>query len=362
MFKYPVYKPFLAGNEKKYVNECLNSSWISSKGEFIGRFEKTFADFTKIKYAATVSNGTVALHTALLALGIKEGDEVIVPTLTYIASVNAIKYTGATPIFVDSEDKYWQMCAEDIKNRITPKTKAIMVVHLYGHPCNMDEITKLAKNNNLLIIEDCAEALGTLYRSQHVGSFGDVACYSFFGNKTVTTGEGGMITTNNKDIYEKCLRIKGQGLAENREYWHDIVGYNYRMTNIQAAIGLAQLENIDDIILKKIEISKWYKENLIDIPIECGIEAEYAKHTHWMVSILVNSSERADLRSVLRQNSIETRPFFYPIHQMPMYNAGEKYEIAENIAYRGINLPSYPELSENNVGFICEKIRDFYVK
>ena len=197
MFKYPVYKPFLAGNEKKYVNECLNSSWISSKGEFIGRFEKTFADFTKIKYAATVSNGTVALHTALLALGIKEGDEVIVPTLTYIASVNAIKYTGATPIFVDSEDKYWQMCAEDIKNRITPKTKAIMVVHLYGHPCNMDEITKLAKNNNLLIIEDCAEALGTLYRSQHVGSFGDVACYSFFGNKTVTTGEGGMITTNN---------------------------------------------------------------------------------------------------------------------------------------------------------------------
>ncbi|EFG9803382.1 GDP-perosamine synthase RfbE/PerA, partial [Escherichia coli] len=241
----PVYQPSLTGKEKEYVNECLDSTWISSKGNYIQKFENKFAEQNHVQYATTVSNGTVALHLALLALGISEGDEVIVPTLTYIASVNAIKYTGATPIFVDSDNETWQMSVSDIEQKITNKTKAIMCVHLYGHPCDMEQIVELAKSRNLFVIEDCAEAFGSKYKGKYVGTFGDISTFSFFGNKTITTGEGGMVVTNDKTLYDRCLHFKGQGLAVHRQYWHDVIGYNYRMTNICAAIGLAQLEQAD---------------------------------------------------------------------------------------------------------------------
>ncbi|ECD8156530.1 DegT/DnrJ/EryC1/StrS aminotransferase family protein, partial [Salmonella enterica subsp. enterica serovar Soerenga] len=350
----PVYQPALSGKEKEYVNDCIDSTWISSKGSYIQRFEKKFAEQNNIQYATTVSNGTVALHLALLALGISEGDEVIVPTLTYIASVNAIKYTGATPVFVDSDLQTWQISVDDIKNKITSRTKAIMCVHLYGHPCDMSPILEIAKVNNLFIIEDCAEAFGSKYKDKFVGTFGDISTFSFFGNKTITTGEGGMVVTNDKTLYDRCLHFKGQGLAAHRQYWHDVIGYNYRMTNICAAIGLAQLEQAQLFIARKREIAEIYKNNLTPL-IEVHQEGNDIFHTYWMVSILArNAEEREVLRSFLSEKLIETRPLFYPVHTMPMYSDKyQKHPVAENLGWRGINLPSFPTLSNEQVIYIC---------
>ena len=363
MYKYPVYKPYIGEKEKEYVNECLESTWISSKGKFISLFENKFSEYVKSDYSTTCTNGTVALHLALLALDIKDGDEVIVPTLTYIASVNAISYVGAKPIFVDSEDKYWQIDTKKIEEKITSKTKAIIVVHLYGHASDMDEIIKIAKKYNLKIIEDCAEAFGTKYKNTHVGSFGDIATYSFFGNKTITTGEGGMVTTNDEVLYKRIIKLKGQGLAENREYWHDLIGYNYRMTNIACAIGLAQLEKINFILDKKRKIAQYYKEELKNLPIEFHKEAKDCFHSYWMCTILVeNESIKNNLRLYLKENLVETRPIFDPIHKMPMYNEYQSFLVAENLSTRGINLPSYPELEKYDLELICKIIKDFYAE
>ncbi len=359
--KYPVYKPILLGKEKQYVNECLDSTWISSKGKFISLFEKSFANYLGINHAATVSNGSVALHLALLALGIGSGDEVIVPTFTYIATVNSIKYTGAEPVFVDVERETWQIDPLDIKKKINSKTKAIMVVHLYGHPADMDKIMEIAQEYSLYVIEDCAEAFGSMYKNKFVGNFGDIATFSFFGNKTITTGEGGMVVTKDRSLINRVIKFKTQGLALHREYWHDIIGYNYRMTNICAAIGVAQLEYANEIIEKKIQIAKWYKELLKEIQVEVHKEHKNVKHTYWMVSILVNKMElRNNLRIFLQAHGIETRPLFFPIHTMPIYST--KYyhlPVSEDIALRGINLPSYPELEYEDVNYICNKIKTF---
>lgn len=362
--KYPVYKPSLSGNEKIYVNECLDSTWISSKGHFIGDFEKAFANYINIAYAAGVCNGTVAIHLALVALGIGINDEVIVPTFTYIASANPIVQVGATPVFVDSDEDSWQMSPNDIEEKITPKTKAIIVVHLYGHPCDMDKIMQIAKKYNLLVIEDCAEAIGTRYKGQHIGTFGDVATFSFFGNKTITCGEGGMVVTNDATIYDRLVHFKGQGLAKYREYWHDTLGFNYRMTNIQAAIGLAQLEQVETFLAKKQQIAKWYCEFLTDLPVRFHKPVGDVYHSFWMCSILVEKPQiRDELRDYLKGYGIETRPTFYPIHTMPMYaKKFTKHHVAENLASRGINLPSYPALEKTDVQAICEKIKTFYEK
>lgn len=357
----PVYQPSLTGKEKEYVNDCIDSTWISSKGSYIQRFENEFARINEVQYATSVSNGTVALHLALLALGISAGDEVIVPTLTYIASVNAIKYTGATPVFVDSESANWQVSVEDIQRKISNKTKAIMCVHLYGHPCDMDPIIEIAKNNNLFVIEDCAEAFGSKYKNKYVGTFGDISTFSFFGNKTITTGEGGMVVTNDKTLYDRCIHFKGQGLAAHRQYWHDVIGYNYRMTNICAAIGLAQLEQANFFIERKRHIAESYKKN-ITAPVIVHQESKDVFHTYWMVSILANTAEERDeLRLFLADNLVETRPLFYPVHTMPMYaDKYQKHPVAEDLGWRGINLPSYPSLSDEQVLYICELINKFY--
>jgi perosamine synthetase len=359
--KIPIYQPSLSGNEKKYVNDCLDSTWISSKGHFIAEFEQKFAAYTTVQYAASVCNGTVALHLALVALGIGPGDEVIVPTLTYISSVNAITYTGAIPVFVDSLESNWQIDPEDVRKKITQKTKALMVVHLYGHPCEMDSLVSIAKEFDLFIIEDCAEALGALYKGRHVGTFGDIATYSFFGNKTITTGEGGMVVTNDKDLYDKAVHYKGQGLAMNREYWHDVIGYNYRMTNICAAIGLAQLEQADTFIFRKREIAYWYEEALKNLPVIFHSESKDVRHAFWMCSILVdNPNHRNQLRQALADKGIETRPVFCPIHAMPMYvNNAEVYPVAERLGSRGINLPSWPGLKKRETALICSIIETF---
>lgn len=360
--KIPLYQPYLSGNEKKYVNQCLDSTWISSKGEFVQLFEKKFSEYTGIKYSTTICNGTAALHAALLAVGIMPGDEVIVPTFTYIASVNSITYCGAKPVFIDSVLETWQMDSGLIEKKITTRTKAIMVVHLYGHPCEMTKILAIAKKYNLLVIEDCAEALGTKFNNKFVGTFGDISAFSFFGNKTITTGEGGMIASNNQELIEKSKLLKGQGVSPTREYWHIVVGYNYRMTNIAAAIGVAQLEKIEEIINKKRQIAFWYKKYLSKLPVIFHNEKDNVFHSYWMVSILVyKAADRELLRNCLKENGIETRPAFPPVNSMPIYdNKTDLFPVATDLANRGMNLPSYPELTEKNIKNICDVIKNYY--
>ena len=363
MYKIPVYQPSLKGNEKKYVNECLDSTWISSKGKFVSLFETAFANYIDVKNATTVSNGTVAIHLALLALGIAKDDEVIVPTLTYIASVNAIAYTGAKPVFVDSLQDSWQIDPADVEKKITSKTKALMAVHLYGHPCDMDSLVQICNKHNIFLIEDCAEAIGTMYNGKHVGTFGDISTFSFFGNKTITTGEGGMVVTNDETLYDRSVHFKGQGLAKHREYWHDVIGYNYRMTNICAAIGLAQLENIEQVLYEKKRVADTYRSLLYNTPIVFHDQVgENVYHSYWMCSLLTrDAKEREALRAHLEIKGIETRPLFYPVHTMPMYsNQYQRHPVAENIGWRGLNLPSYPELKQEEIEFICKEINNFF--
>ncbi|MCL5031524.1 MAG: DegT/DnrJ/EryC1/StrS aminotransferase family protein [Bacteroidetes bacterium] len=363
-YKIPIYQPSLNGNEKKYVNECLDTSWISSRGEFISKFENEFSKFIGVEHATAVSNGTVALHLALVTLGIGPGDEVIVPSFTYIASVSTISITGATPVFVDSLEDTWQVDPKDVRRKISPKTKAIMVVHLYGHPCEMDELTKIAKEYNIFMIEDCAEAFGSTYKGKHVGMFGDLSTFSFYGNKTITTGEGGMIVTNDETLYDRAYHLKMHGLAKYREYWHDTIGFNYRMTNICAAIGLAQLEKANEKISKKRQIVNWYNEALKNLPVKHHAEQKNVFHSYWMYSILVETPDTRDsLRDFLKVEGIETRPTFFPAHTMPMFSQKfQKLPVAEYLGWHGINLPSWPELKKEQIQIIADSISKFFKK
>jgi perosamine synthetase len=264
MLKYqiPLYKPYINYLESRNVDRCLKTKWISSKGEFVKKFENKFKRLFNYKYAISVNNGTAALHLSVMGLDIKKGDEVIVPSLTYVATANAVSYAGAKVVFADINLNDWQISIDSIKKNITKKTKALILVHLYGQPCDLNPIIKLAKKNKIKIIEDCAEALGSKYNNNFVGSLGDISAFSFYGNKTITTGEGGMVVCKNKKIYKKILKLKSQGLnLESKKYYeHDVVGYNYRMTNICAAIGLAQLNKLNFIIKKKIDIFIQYKK------------------------------------------------------------------------------------------------------
>ncbi|NWD75391.1 DegT/DnrJ/EryC1/StrS aminotransferase family protein [Pseudomonas gingeri] len=357
----PVYQPHLGGREKEYVNQCLDSTWISSRGEFISRFENAFAQYIGSEHATTVSNGTVALHLAMAALGLGPGDEVIVPTLTYIASVNTVMQTGARVVFAESLADTWNVSVADIKSRITENTKAVMVVHLYGLACDMDEIVALCNEHNLLLIEDCAEAFGSLYKGQHVGTFGDVATFSFFGNKTITTGEGGMVVCRDRVVHDKACHLKSQGVSKTREYWHDELAYNYRMTNICAAIGLAQLERADEILARKRQVADWYREALVGLPLALHAEQPGTRHSYWMCSIQLDDAEqRKGLRDHLKVEGIETRPLFPPAHTMPHCKTDEIFAVAQDLSLRGINLPSYPTLSRDQVWQVANEIRKYF--
>lgn len=359
--RIPIYQPDLGPAERANVLACLDSTWISSKGEFLSRFEGDFARYTGAAFATGVCNGTVALHLALLALGIGPGDEVIVPTLTYIASANAVAYTGATPVFCDSEADTWQMAADDVSARITARTRAILPVHLYGGACDMAALCALAREHDLFVIEDCAEAIGTRIAGRHVGTFGDIATFSFFGNKTITTGEGGMVTTQDMTLLDRAVHFKGQGLAAHRQYWHDVIGYNYRMTNICAAIGVAQLERADDFLAGKRRVAARYRETLAGLPVTFQAAMPGTEHSHWMVALtLPEAAERDPLRDALEAAGIETRPVFFPIHTMPMYaQRFQSHPRAEHIARRGINLPSWPGLPDAAIDRIAGVIRRF---
>jgi perosamine synthetase len=360
----PLYRPDVGGNEKRYVLECLETSWISSRGRFVGAFEKQFAEFVGVQHAIAVSNGTVALHLALVTLGIGPGDEVIVPTLTYIAAVNSIAYTGATPVFVDSVRGTWQLDPADVRRKITTRTKAIMAVHLYGHPCQMNELQEIAQSRNIFLVEDSAEAFGTKFQGKFAGGFGDIGCFSFFGNKTITTGEGGMVVSNDHTLAERARHFKGQGLAAHREYWHDVVGYNYRMTNICAAIGLAQLERANEFLANKRKLALAYQEQLKGTPVECHVESIDCVHSFWMNSLLVKDpADREPLRAHLQIRGIETRPLFYPVHTMPMYASRyERHPIAEDLAWRGINIPSWPGMSASQIKTVTASIAEYFGK
>ena len=357
----PVYKPSLDGREKEYVNQCLDSTWISSKGTFIDRFERAFADFVGAQYATTVCNGTIALHLALEAIGISPGDEVIVPTLTYIAPVNMILQVGAKPVFADSLDDSWQIDPEDVKRKITPKTKAVLVVHLYGHCCDMDAISAICRDHDLRLVEDCAEAFGSRYKGRHAGMFGDVATFSFYGNKTITTGEGGMVVAQDAAIMEKAFHLKTQGVSPVRQYWHDVRAYNYRMTNICAAIGLAQLERASEILAQKRQIASWYRTGLAGLPLSTHDETAGTAHSFWMCSIALHRGEARDaLMESLKRSEIETRPVFYPAHTLPHCATDESLPVAESLSKRGINLPSYPGLEVKDVDCVVQSIRSFF--
>lgn len=357
----PVYQPYFTGREKEYVNQCIDSTWISSKGEFISRFERAFAEYTGADYATSVCNGTVAIHLALAALGIGPGDEVIVPTLTYVASVNTILQTGATPVYIDSLLTTAQLDPRQIEKKISPRTKAVMAVHLYGLPCEMDTISAICRENNLYLIEDCAEAFGTYYKDQHVGTFGEAATFSFFGNKTITTGEGGMVVLRTKELLDEAYLLKNQGVSTAKEYWHDRLAYNYRMTNICAAIGLAQIEHADEILAMKRNIACWYKEGLQDLPLRTHDEIKGTRHSFWMCSVILdNATQRTPLRDFLKQEGIETRPFFHPAHTLPHCAEDCSYPVAELLGASGINLPSSPALTYHDVAKICEAIRSFF--
>ncbi|MCL4762308.1 MAG: aminotransferase class I/II-fold pyridoxal phosphate-dependent enzyme [Burkholderiales bacterium] len=359
--RIPVYAPLLGGNERRYVDECLDTTWISSRGAFVGRFESAFASFVGAPHATSVCNGTVALHLALAALGLGRGDEVVVPTLTYIASVNTVEQTGATPVFADSRRDTWQLDPDDVRRKLTPRTRAIMAVHLYGQSCDMDALVAIAREHGLALVEDCAEAFGTRWRGRHVGTFGDVATFSFFGNKTITTGEGGMVVARDPVVHARCAKLKNQGVSADREYWHDELAYNYRMTNVAAAIGVAQLERAEAIIARKRELHAHYRAALAGLPVELHAEASGTTHSFWMNSILVaEPSLRDPLRRHLALAGIETRPLFHPAHTMPMYAArGERHPVAESLGARGINLPSGPGVGGAEVAEVAAAIGAF---
>jgi perosamine synthetase len=365
----PIYEPYLEGNESKYLQECINSGWISSKGKFVDLFENSFADYIGSPYALSTANGTVALHLALVTIGINKGDEVIVPDLTFAASVNSILYTGAVPVLVDCNLDTLNIDVKKIEEKITAKTKAIMLVHLYGLPSFIDEIQKIADKYNLIIIEDAAESFGSEYKNKKVGTFGRVACFSFFGNKTITTGEGGMITFKNEEDYKKAKILRDHGMNPSKIYWHDFIGYNYRMTNLQAAIGYAQIEKANKIIKTKIDNAQMYKTLLKNIPgIAFVKEFENLKNTYWLVTIIIDKEkfgcDRDSLKELLRKNNIDSRPVFYPIHQMPpyiKYNIGE-FPNSNYASKNGLSLPSSFSLSSEKIKHICNCLIDIYKK
>ncbi len=356
----PVAEPLLAGNELKYVTDCIKSGWVSSLGKYVHDFEQSFAKYCGAKYGIATFNGTVALHLLAATLNLGPGDEVIMPSLTYVASANGIRYTGATPVFVDSERDTWNIDPDVVAAAITPQTKAIMAVHLYGHPANMEPLRAIAGKHNLLLLEDAAEAHGALYQGQRAGALSDASIFSFYGNKVITTGEGGIIVTDNEEWAKRAFFLENQGRTSDNPYWHPEVAYNYRMTNIQAAIGLAQLERIEEMLNIRRRNAAHYNRRLGKVPgLTLPPEAEWAQNVYWMYSVLVDNEfgiNRDTLRAKLREKNIDSRPFFYPVHTLPMYNTGQLLPVAQDLGRRGLNLPSGATLTPNQIDYICDTL------
>lgn len=362
----PVCEPTLGGNELKYVQQAIETNWISSAGKFIRDFEAIFAEFCGAQYGIACANGTVAMHLAMAALGLEPGDEVIIPTFTMIATANAVTYCGARPVLVDMEPTYWQMDVDQVAAKITPRTKAIVPVHIYGHPTDMDPLRDLADKHGIMIVEDAAESHGAEYKGRRTGGLGDAAGFSFYGNKIITTGEGGMVTTNNREIARLCWNLRDHAFSHERHFWHKFVGFNYRMTNLQAAVGLAQVEQLDKFVAARRQNALEYNCRLHGIPgIRTPSEAAWAKNVYWMYGILVDEQaygmNRDQLRRALADNGIETRTFFIPMHCQPVYwkqYLGQRYPVAEDLCRRGFYLPSASSLTLEEIEYITAVIRE----
>jgi len=363
--RIPVSAPSFVGNERAYVLDCMDSGWVSSAGKYVDRFEEAFAEFCGVRHAVACCNGTAALHVSLLALGVGPGDEVIVPTLTFVATANAVTYCGARPVFADSEPETWNLDPAHVASKITPRTKGIIAVHLYGHPAEVDALRALASRHGLFLLEDAAEAHGALYRGRRVGSLGDLAAFSFYGNKIIATGEGGMVVTNDDALAARVRLLRGQGMDAERRYWFPVVGYNYRMMNLPAAIGLAQLERAGWHTARRREVAAAYKRLLGDVP-GLGWQAERARarHAYWMFTVLLRDGAadvRDRLMTRLEEEGIETRPVFYPLHTLPPYREaarGEVFPVAESLSRRGVSLPTWAGLSHDDQSYICERLKE----
>ena len=362
----PLAKPYFGGNEIKYLKNCIDTNWISSQGEFLSRFEKKFKEIFKINNNLTTSSGTTALHLAMATLGIKKNDEVLVPNITFAASINTIIQTGANPVIVEIDKNNLCMSFAEAQKKITKKTKAILLVHLYGFMPDMKKFIIFAKKNKLLIIEDCAEAIGSYYKNKHAGSFGDAAAFSFFGNKTITTGEGGMLAFKNKKFLEKAKILRDHGMSPIKKYWHVSVGFNYRMTNLQAAIGLAQLENINKILKKKLLISKMYKSYLLKNEfISIPKLKNNVKNIYWFFIIKIKKSNlfiRDNLINYLKNRNIETRSTFYPLNSMRIYKkySKGKYNVSKDFFNSCICLPSWTKIKKEEIFRICKILNKYF--
>ncbi|MBQ3544559.1 MAG: DegT/DnrJ/EryC1/StrS family aminotransferase [Lachnospiraceae bacterium] len=362
----PVNEPLLNGNEKKYLCECIDTGWISSEGPFVKEFENKMSESVNRRYGIAVSNGTAALEVAIQALGIGNGDEVIMPTFTIISCAMAVTKVGAVPVLVDSDLHTWNMKVDEIEAKITSKTKAIMIVHLYGLPVEVDKILALAKKYNLKVIEDAAEMHGQTYNGKPCGSFGDVSTFSFYPNKHVTTGEGGMIVTDNEDIAERCRSLRNLCFKKDVRYIHDEISDNYRFTNLQAAVGLAQLERLEEFVERKRNMGRYYTERLQDLKgIILPREAtDYAENIYWVYGILLDRNIPVDNRMIQKmfaEEGIGVRTFFWCMHEQPVYQKqgmfkNEKYVNAEYLARKGFYIPSGLALTKEQMDEVVLKV------
>jgi perosamine synthetase len=353
----------LDGNELSYVTECIRSNWISSAGAFVPRFEEAFSAAVGCAHGVACANGTAALHLAVAAHGVGPGDEVIVPTFTMVATPNAVRYTGATPVLVDADYVTWTMDVAQVAAKIGPRTRGIIAVHIYGHPVDMDPLRALAARHGLFLLEDAAEAHGAFYHGRPAGSLGDSATFSFYGNKIVTTGEGGMVTTNDARIARITRKLRDHAFSEERHFWHKYLGFNYRMTSLQAAVGLAQTERLGALVEIRRASARLYAERLSRIPgLTLPVEQPGVKNVFWMYGVLVEDEfgcSRDELRSRLAARGVETRTFFVPIHLQPIYfraHRGERHPVSETLCRKGLYLPSGPMLTETDVDFVADEI------
>jgi perosamine synthetase len=348
----PISKPYIGAREKELVLDALDSGWVSSIGKYIDEFEANFARYCGTEYAIAVSNGTTGLHLALATLGLKPGDEVIIPDLTFVATANAVAYTGATPILADIDADTLCMDPASVKSLISARTRAIVPVHLYGHPADMDALTEIGDAHGVDIIEDAAEAHGAEYRGRRVGSLGKCGVFSFYGNKVITTGEGGMLTTNDREFYQRARRLRDHAMSPQRRYFHEERGFNYRITNLQAALGVAQLERIDDFLRRRAEIMSWYQQEIATTDrVRLNRVKNWAKSAFWMVCLEVDwfdETRRNAFMQALKARGIDSRPYFCTMSSMPMYRQASM-PISARKAQIGLNLPSYFELTKREV-------------
>jgi perosamine synthetase len=363
----PVNEPLLNEAARRYVDECITTGWISSEGRFITAFEDSWARYCGVDYGVAVSSGTAALELAVACLELEPGDEVIMPTFTIISCALAITRAGLKPVLVDCDPRTWCLDIDEVAQKITPRTRAIMPVHMYGHPADMDPLLGLARKHNLFIIEDAAESHGATYKGQIVGGIGDLSCFSFYANKIITTGEGGMVLTKHRELSDRLRSLRNLCFRPERRFYHTHAGHNYRLTNIQAAVGLSQVEAIDQHIAQKQWMGKAYTERLGSLPqITLPVEEPWATNVYWMYGVVLNDDvpyDAVELAKRLRARGVDTRPFFIGMHQQPVLLeqglfAGESYPVSERLTDRGLYLPSGQTLTESQLSRVCDVVKE----